>query len=83
MKGSSRISLAIDTCGRIREAVVIGGDTTWKWIIDRGGTTNYAHGYPCFCVTLALEHEGEIVIGGRSTQRVMSCLRRKRETGPA
>ena len=46
------------------EAVVIGGDTTWKWIIDPlDGTTNYAHGYPCFCVTLALEHNGEIVIG--------------------
>jgi myo-inositol-1(or 4)-monophosphatase len=46
------------------EAVVIGGDTTWKWIIDPlDGTTNYAHGYPCFCVTIALEHDGEIVIG--------------------
>jgi myo-inositol-1(or 4)-monophosphatase len=46
------------------EAVVIGGDTTWKWIIDPlDGTTNYAHGYPCFCVTLALEHNGEIAIG--------------------
>jgi myo-inositol-1(or 4)-monophosphatase len=46
------------------EAIVIGGDTTWKWIIDPlDGTTNYAHGYPCFCVTLALEHNGDIVIG--------------------
>ena len=46
------------------EAVVIGGDARWKWIIDPlDGTTNYAHGYPCFCVTLALEHDGEIVIG--------------------
>ena len=46
------------------EAVVIGGDSTWKWIIDPlDGTTNYAHGYPCFCVTLALEHNGEIVVG--------------------
>ena len=45
-------------------AVVIGGDNTWKWIIDPlDGTTNYAHGYPCFCVTIALEHDGEIVIG--------------------
>lgn len=45
-------------------AVVIGGENTWKWIIDPlDGTTNFAHGYPCFCVTLALEHEGEIVIG--------------------
>lgn len=45
-------------------AVVMGGENTWKWIIDPlDGTTNYAHGYPCFCVTLALEHDGEIVIG--------------------
>lgn len=45
-------------------AVIIGGENTWKWIIDPlDGTTNYAHGYPCFCVTLALEHEGEIVLG--------------------
>lgn len=46
------------------EAVVIGGDTTWKWIIDPlDGTTNYAHGYPCWCVTIALEYNGEVVIG--------------------
>lgn len=39
-------------------------DNVWKWIIDPlDGTTNFAHGYPCFCVTLALEHEGEIVVG--------------------
>jgi myo-inositol-1(or 4)-monophosphatase len=41
-----------------------GGDGSWKWIIDPlDGTTNFAHGYPCFCVTLALEHNGEIVVG--------------------
>ncbi len=46
------------------EAVVIGGDNAWKWIIDPlDGTTNYAHGYPCFAVTLALEHDGDIVVG--------------------
>ncbi len=39
-------------------------ESVWKWIIDPlDGTTNYAHGYPCFCVTLALEHKGEIVVG--------------------
>lgn len=39
-------------------------DSVWKWIIDPlDGTTNYAHGYPCFCVTLALEHRGELVVG--------------------
>ncbi|HYJ89124.1 MAG TPA: inositol monophosphatase family protein, partial [Pyrinomonadaceae bacterium] len=32
----------------------------WKWIIDPlDGTTNYAHGYPCFCVSIALEHNGK------------------------
>jgi myo-inositol-1(or 4)-monophosphatase len=46
------------------EAIIVGGDSKWKWVIDPlDGTTNYAHGYPCFCVTLALEHEGEIVVG--------------------
>lgn len=46
------------------EAVIIGGTNKWKWIIDPlDGTTNFAHGYPCFCVTLALENEGQIVIG--------------------
>ena len=45
-------------------AVVFENGNEWKWIIDPlDGTTNYAHGYPCFCVTLALEHKREIVIG--------------------
>jgi myo-inositol-1(or 4)-monophosphatase len=36
----------------------------WKWIIDPlDGTTNYAHGYPCFCVSIALERAGEVVLG--------------------
>lgn len=46
------------------EAVVAGSDAAWKWIIDPlDGTTNYAHAYPCWCVTIALEHNGEIVVG--------------------
>ncbi len=46
------------------EAIIKGGDETFKWIIDPlDGTTNYAHGYPCFCVNIALEHDGEIVVG--------------------
>jgi myo-inositol-1(or 4)-monophosphatase len=36
----------------------------FTWIIDPlDGTTNYAHGYPCFSVSIALEQEGEIVVG--------------------
>lgn len=45
-------------------AAVVDGLSTWKWIIDPlDGTTNYAHGYPCFAVTIALEHESEIKLG--------------------
>ena len=36
----------------------------WKWIIDPlDGTTNYAHGYPCFCVSIAVERAGQIELG--------------------
>jgi myo-inositol-1(or 4)-monophosphatase len=36
----------------------------FTWVIDPlDGTTNYAHGYPCFSVSIALEHEGEIILG--------------------
>lgn len=39
------------------------GTSDWKWIIDPlDGTTNYAHGYPCFCVSIALERAGAIEI---------------------
>ena len=35
-----------------------------RWILDPlDGTTNYAHGYPCFCVSLALECDKEIIWG--------------------
>jgi myo-inositol-1(or 4)-monophosphatase len=41
-----------------------GADSNYKWIIDPlDGTTNYAHGYPIFCVSIALEHEGRVVVG--------------------
>jgi myo-inositol-1(or 4)-monophosphatase len=47
------------------EAVAVGpGRSDWKWIIDPlDGTTNYAHGYPCFCVSIALEHAGTLEVG--------------------
>jgi len=36
----------------------------WKWIIDPiDGTANYIHQYPCFCVSIGLEVEGEVILG--------------------
>jgi myo-inositol-1(or 4)-monophosphatase len=35
-----------------------------RWIVDPlDGTTNYAHGYPVFCVSIALENKGMMVLG--------------------
>ena len=36
----------------------------YRWIVDPlDGTTNYAHGYPIFCVSIALEQAGKLVLG--------------------
>ncbi len=41
-----------------------GSDSGVRWIVDPlDGTTNYAHGYPCFCVSIAVERDGEVIIG--------------------
>ncbi len=40
------------------------GVSPFKWIIDPlDGTTNYAHAFPIFCVSIGLEVEGEIGLG--------------------
>lgn len=37
---------------------------THRWIFDPiDGTTNFAHGVPIFCASLALEIDGEVVVG--------------------
>jgi myo-inositol-1(or 4)-monophosphatase len=36
----------------------------YRWVVDPlDGTTNYAHGYPCFCVSIAVEREGKLLAG--------------------
>lgn len=41
-----------------------GQDPTRRWIVDPlDGTTNFLHGLPHWCVSIALEHKGEIVSG--------------------
>jgi myo-inositol-1(or 4)-monophosphatase len=40
------------------------GDSPYRWVIDPlDGTTNYAHGYPVFSVSIALEKAGEVILG--------------------
>jgi len=37
---------------------------TWRWVIDPlDGTVNYAHAYPCFCVSIGVERDGVRTVG--------------------
>lgn len=46
------------------ECQEIAGRSAYRWILDPlDGTTNYAHGYPCVSISLALEYHTEIVWG--------------------
>ena len=39
-------------------------DSPYRWIIDPlDGTTNFAHGYPLYAVSIALEHNNTIIVG--------------------
>jgi len=36
----------------------------WRWVVDPlDGTINFAHGFPFWCVSVALEHAGRLVAG--------------------
>ncbi len=40
------------------------GTSDYRWIVDPlDGTTNYMHGLPMFCVSIGIEHKGEIIAG--------------------
>lgn len=41
-----------------------GDSKEYVWVIDPlDGTTNYAHGFPAFCTSIALEHKGRSIVG--------------------
>lgn len=38
--------------------------SAYRWLIDPlDGTTNYAHRFPFFCVSIGLEYKGQIILG--------------------
>lgn len=46
------------------EGGMLAGEEDARWIVDPlDGTTNYAHGLPVFCVSIALQRKGKIVLG--------------------
>ena len=58
-----RHAILAEESGATAGVEFVSGTSDWKWIIDPlDGTTNYAHGYPCFCVSIALENSGVIEV---------------------
>lgn len=46
------------------ESPEVSRPSPFKWIIDPlDGTTNYSHGFPFFCVSIAFEEAGEVTFG--------------------
>lgn len=49
-------------------------DSDYLWIIDPlDGTTNYSQGLPVFAVSIALQYQGETVIGIVYARESISC----------
>ncbi|HEY8486306.1 MAG TPA: inositol monophosphatase family protein [Limnochordales bacterium] len=46
------------------ERGAVGGASPYRWLIDPlDGTTNYAHGFPVFAVSVAVERDGQVLAG--------------------
>jgi myo-inositol-1(or 4)-monophosphatase len=56
---------AFPTYGMLaEEGGALVGEEDARWIVDPlDGTINYAHGLPIFCVSIALQRAGEIILG--------------------
>jgi myo-inositol-1(or 4)-monophosphatase len=59
-----RHGILAEESGATEGIATVTGQSDWRWVVDPlDGTTNYAHGYPCFCVSIGLERAGSIELG--------------------
>ncbi|HTU83326.1 MAG TPA: inositol monophosphatase family protein [Candidatus Acidoferrales bacterium] len=57
------------------ESGVHRGTADERWIVDPlDGTTNFAHGYPLFCVSIAYERSGELIAGAINAPAMRECF---------
>ena len=55
----------------------------WRWVVDPlDGTINFAHGFPFWCVSIALEREGRLVVGVVHNPLSGTTYRARRGRGP-
>ena len=69
-KASERLAIGIIKKAFPRHSILseesrpIDSTSPYKWVIDPiDGTTNFAHSFPFFCVSIALEKNGESILG--------------------
>ncbi len=59
-----KLSLILPEAGFIVEENTKSEIKDYNWIVDPlDGTTNFIHGIPCYAISIALEHKGEVIIG--------------------
>lgn len=59
----------------IEESGVHRGTSDERWIVDPlDGTTNFAHGYPAYCVSIAYERGGELIAGVVYVPKLDECF---------
>ena len=58
------------------------GTNDERWIVDPlDGTTNFAHGYPIYCVSIAYERAGELIAGAIYAPALDECFAAERGGG--
>ncbi len=58
------------------------GSSSERWIVDPlDGTTNFAHGYPLFCISIAYERDGELIAGVIFAPAMNECFAAERGAG--
>jgi myo-inositol-1(or 4)-monophosphatase len=64
------------------ESGLVAGTSSERWIVDPlDGTTNYAHGYPLYCVSVAFERDGELLAGVIYAPALDECYATERGAG--
>lgn len=60
----NKLQVIFHEAGFIVEENTLSEKKEYNWIVDPlDGTTNFVHGIPCYSVSIALEHKGEIILG--------------------
>jgi len=59
-----KLSELLEDVGFIVEENTVSEKKDYNWIVDPlDGTTNFVHGIPCYAISIALENQGEVIIG--------------------